>query len=82
MEDESPGAAQILVMRQQCWERSPWEVERQGGELVGAPAGHKHWAGRGEPWCQEWLCAVWPRTGSPPGEGLPLRQEGPGQMPP
>ena len=49
MEDEPAGAAQILVMRQQYWERSPWGGQGQGGELVGAPAGEKPWAGEGSP---------------------------------
>ena len=30
LEDEPPGAAQILVMRQQCWERSPRGEQGQG----------------------------------------------------
>ena len=58
LEDEPPKAAQILVMKQWFWEQRPWGGKGQGGELVGAPAGKKHWAGSGEPWCQEWLCPV------------------------
>ena len=59
---EPPGAAQILVMRQRCWEGSPWGGQGQGGELVGAPAGQKRWAGSGEP------CATQDRSpaGEPP----------------
>ena len=32
MEDEPPGAAQILVMRQQCWKGSPWWGQGQDGD--------------------------------------------------
>ena len=42
---------------------APGEDRDRMGELMGAPAAEKHWGGRGEPWCQEWLCPVWPRTG-------------------
>ena len=68
-------------MRQQCWKRSPWGGQKQGGELVGAPAGEKLWAGSPQPWCQVWLCPVWPRTGSPPGASPALWQEGAGNVP-
>lgn len=45
-------------MRQQCWEGSPYGGQKQGGGLVGAPAGEKHWAGEGSPGarCGSALC--------------------------
>ena len=67
-------------MRQQCWQGSLRGGQKQGGELVGAPAGEKPWAGSGQAGCQVWLCPVWPRTGSPPGASPALWQEGPGQI--
>ena len=36
MEDETPGAAQILVMGQQCWEGSPWGRQGQDGGVDGS----------------------------------------------
>ena len=44
------------MMRQQCWDGSPGEDRERVKELVGASAGEKRWAGRGEPWRQVWLC--------------------------
>ena len=82
LEDEPPRTAQILVMKQQCWKGSPWGGRGQGGGLVGAPAGEKHWAGRGKPRSQVWLCPIWPRTRSPPGEPPLLWQEGPWNIAP
>ena len=39
LEDEPPGAAQILVMRQQCWKGSPWGGQGQDGGLGEGSAG-------------------------------------------
>ena len=57
LEDEPPGAAQILVMRQQCWERSPRGEQGQGRGAGGSSC-------RGEALGWEWGALV-------PGVALP-----------
>ena len=57
MEDETPGAAQILVMGQQCWDGSPWGRQRQDGGVDGSSC-------RGE-------ALGWERGALVPGVALP-----------
>ena len=82
LEDEPAGAAQILVMRQQYWERSPWGGQGQGGELVGAPAGEKPWAGEGSPGASCGSALYDPGQVHPLGDLLLCDRRGLGRCPP
>lgn len=68
LEDEPPGAAQILVMRQQCWDGSP-----SGGYGEGEGAGGSFCRGEALGWERRALVpgVALPSTSSPP-ENLPL----------